>query len=185
MSLLFSIKQVARCIFKKKRVRGWSAVSLRMDLAAREKSVRQSLFDKGTSAQRSGKWGEPCGYLGTGCSRWRTCSAEGLGSIQRPAWRQCGWNGGNSGVSGSQDGAKESGTPLGVRIMGCVGGTQTDIHRSIRAGYWHDSASIFRGSLWLLFEEQGVCGQGWAQGVQIGGNCNSASKEPWSFMLEE
>ena len=85
MSLLLSIKQVARCIFKKKRVRGWSAVSLRMDLAAREKSVRQSLFDKGTSAQRSGKWGEPCGYLGTGCSRWRTCSAEGLGSIQRPA----------------------------------------------------------------------------------------------------
>jgi len=35
-----------------------------MDLAAREKSVRQSLFDEGTSAQRSGKWGEPCGYLG-------------------------------------------------------------------------------------------------------------------------
>ena len=34
-------------------------------------------------------------------------------------------------MSGSQDGAKESGTPLGVRILGCVGGTQTDIHRSI------------------------------------------------------
>ena len=30
-------------------------MSLRMDLAAGEKSVRQSLFDEGTSAQRSGK----------------------------------------------------------------------------------------------------------------------------------
>ena len=85
LSLLFSIRQVARYIFKKKRVRGWSVVSLRMDLAAGEKSVRQSLFDKGTSAQRSGNWGEPCGYLGAGCSRWRAWSAEGLGSIQGPA----------------------------------------------------------------------------------------------------
>ena len=52
-------------------------MSLKMDLAAGEKSVRQSLFDEGTSAQRSGKWREPCGYLGTGYSRWRAWSAEG------------------------------------------------------------------------------------------------------------
>ena len=33
-------------------------------------------------------------------------------------------------MSGSQDGAKESGTPMGVRTLGCVGGTQTDTHWS-------------------------------------------------------
>ena len=56
-------------------------MSLKMDLAAGEKSVRQSLFEEGTSAQRSGKWREPCGYLGTGYSRWRAWSAEGWGAI--------------------------------------------------------------------------------------------------------
>lgn len=88
-------------------------------------------------------------------------------------------------MSGSQDGAKESGTSLGVRILGCIGGTQTDTHWSIGAGIDVTQLLFSEDHSDCCFGEQGVCGEGWAQGVQIGGNCNSARKKPWSFMLEE
>lgn len=75
----------------------------------------------------------------------------------------------NSGVSGSQDGAKESGAASGVRMLGCMGGLRR-MH-TLEHGQGIDVTQL------LFSEDHSDCclenrcvWEGWAQGVQIGGS---------------
>ena len=138
MSLLFDTRQVAMYIFKKKWRGGvwchwrWTWL-LERSMLGRASLKREPLHrGQGSGESPVAIWGQ--GIPGGGLGQLKAGEPY-LWSIRGPAWRQYGWIGRNNGVSGSQDGAKESGTPLGVRTLGCVGGTQTDMRWSTWAAY--------------------------------------------------